>query len=325
MKTEPERIISWEHLEQRVTNGASFREPVNGIPTCEIFFDAHRGELGFAIEVETTELPTVEPVSITFSIVQKPYFALELRSSDELLYREFYDFCVEILDSVQLESLAPPRAVDAAWGAWVRLLDRKAILSKEKQLGLIGELWLLQRIGRHSGWAIALDAWHESSNSEHDFCFNKFDIEVKATTNESRVHLIGSAKQLHPSLNRPLYLLSHQFTSAARQAVNAISLTDLVEVICHELVSEKLIELFKTRLLTTGWRQEHSRHYEQSFVFRTAPTIIAVDDNCPRLTPPMLESLGQIVCDRLNSVTYRIDVTGLGYSDGSPEFLDLIP
>lgn len=319
------RIISWENLEQRIDVGASFVSKIAGTPRAELFFDANRNELGFVVDVDTDSLPTVEPMSIDIRHVRpNGHLRLEIRSSDRILFREFYDFGVEIIDSAQTNNVSPHKAVDAAWGAWVRLLDRKAILSKEKQLGLIGELWLLRRIANNKGWAFALDSWHGEANAEHDFCLATVDIEVKSTTNEQRVHTIGSATQLLKSPDRDLYLLSLQFTPAMRGVANAVSLSGEVESIVNEL-DDGLRSRLDARLTAAGWRSEHSRHYGQVFVHRSKPVLVKVDEECPRLTLPMIAQLGQMIAHRVGSISYRVDVTGLGHEDGSPEFIAALP
>lgn len=319
------RIISWENLEQRIDIGASFVSHISGTPEADIFYDANRGELGFAIDAASPELPTVEPVSISISLANRgTQQRLEIRSADRVLFREFYDFCVEIIDSSQTDGVPPHKAVDAAWGAWVRLLDRKAILSKEKQLGLLGELWLLRRIASSSGWRYALDAWHNEANSEHDFGLPALDIEVKSTTNELRTHLIGSATQLMKSPSRDLFLLSLQFTPAMKGAINATSLQSEILEIERSLDGE-LLQRFESRLTSVGWRREHSRHYCQYFVHRSRPALIEVNEDCPRLTLPMISQLGDAVANRVGSLSYRIDVTGLGHEDGTGRFNSLLP
>lgn len=325
MQQQIPRIISWENIEQRIDIGASFMSHIPGTPEADIFYDAHRGELGFAIETDSTELPTVEPVSISISLRSgDKKQRLEIRSADRVLFREFYDFCVEIIDSSQTDQVLPHKAVDAAWGAWVRLLDRKAILSKEKQLGLLGELWLLRRIANSRGWHQALDCWHKEANSEHDFCLPTVDIEVKSTTNELRIHLIGSATQLMKSPSRDLYLLSLQFTPGMKGAFNAASLQSEIQEIELSLESE-LLQRFESRLTSIGWRREHSRHYCQYFVHRSRPTLIEVNEECPRLTLPMIAQLGNAVANRVGSLSYRIDVTGLGHEEGTDQFDSLLP
>lgn len=311
-----ERFLSWENLLERIELGFPFIQEVPGTPAAHFFFEPSRAELGVRIVSESPELPLVQPASIRLStreIDRVPH--LEVRSCDELLFREFYDFCCEVVDEVQVNGINPNSAVDAEWGAWVRLLDREAILSREKQIGLIGEIWLFENICSRIGFLRGLDAWHNENIAEHDFCLTKIDIEVKTTTNEMRIHQIGSMTQLQPSNDRPLYLLSIQLTPCAKSANGAMSLSSVVNSM-RDLTPTPELELqFLERLGLAGWRDEHSRQYNQTYLLRTEPVLILVDSACPRITSSELTQFTNNPIERIKAISYRIDVAGLGHTN----------
>jgi hypothetical protein len=311
-----ERFLSWENLSERIELGFPFIQVVPGTPAAHFFFEPSRAELGVRIVTGSPELPIVQPASIRLSIHEVERVPhLEVRSCDELLFREFYDFCCEVVDQVQVNGISPNSAIDAEWGAWVRLLDREAILSREKQIGLIGEIWLFKNICTKSGFSRALDAWHNENLAEHDFCLTKIDVEVKTTTNEMRIHQIGSMSQLQPSNDRLLYLLSIQLTPCAKSAKGAMSLSSVVKAM-RDLTPTPELELqFLERLRSAGWRDEHSRHYNQTYLLRTEPVFILVDSACPRITSSELAQLSNNPIERIKAISYRIDVSGLGHTN----------
>lgn len=322
LKANRDRFLSWENLQERMDLSAPFIQPVPGEHSAHFFYEPSRQELGVRILVDSPELPIVQPVSVRIGIqdIERRLF-LEITSSDDLLLREFYDFCCEVVDEVQNNGTSPSRAVDAEWGAWVRLLDREAILSREKQIGLIGELWFFQFLTKTYGFDFSLDSWHRDNSSEHDFCCTNFDVEVKSTTSEQRIHLISSMHQLEASSGRDLFLLSIQLTPSARSAAGSMSLSSVVNSLLQSDLSTEQKKAFKQRLEFAGWKEEHSRHYTQTYLLRTNPAVIRVDDLCPRITYQDLLKIENFQIDRIKSVTYRIDVSGLGNEDLASQFV----
>jgi hypothetical protein len=309
------RIISWENLAASIELDVPFRRTIQGSPESEIFFDALNRQLGFRYEIADdieVDFP-IEPKTIAVQRVnlnEKPF--LELRSGNQSLFRTFYSFGIEIVDQVQLFEREPISTFKEIWVKWNLLLEDEGILSKEKQLGLLGELWLLKSLSKTSGWGFALDSWHDTANSEHDFGLPNIDIEVKSTTSELRKHQISSLTQLLPTKDRELFLVSFQFTPCNKDVEGALSLQTQTRAIEEVIDDQELVNRFKARLRLAGWREEHSMHYGSSYLLRTKPRLIKVDDQCPRLTPDLLNHIDPIVMNGISDVRYRIDVTGLG-------------
>jgi hypothetical protein len=85
-------------------------------------------------------------------------------------------------------------ALESSLALWRALLQTSALLSEEKQVGLAGELWLLERLLRGLG-PRALDAWVGPGGQSHDFRLGDFEFEVKATSGTRRVHMINGLNQ----------------------------------------------------------------------------------------------------------------------------------
>ena len=319
--------LPWHRIDSLILEGASFREPVPGTPTASFFFDANSGLFGFSIQTATDACPVVEPSSIEIRVTgsSRSGWDLHIQSAEHLLFCEFYTFAIEILDHVQNKKMQPADAVDKVWNNWDRLLDRNSILSRDKQLGLIGELWVLSRIASAFGWQAAIEAWHETSQSEHDYSLKLCDLEVKATTNEKRIHVISSITQLAPTNGRPLYLVSIQFTPTSSVVDGSVSLMEIIDGMKKDIFDADLLARFMIRLKKVGWKESHARHYSQKYLYRSKPCLIPIDSCCPRLTPDLLEPLGKILESRLVSVSYRIDVSGMGFEEGTMEFNRVLP
>jgi hypothetical protein len=321
-------IISWPNLEALIAEGNSFRMLVAGSRQAWISYDAVRTELAVEIEQETTDLPRVLPQSISLQVGKREQGkqVLVLATENLELRRYFYDFSVEVLELTQHKMKSACEAVDEAWQRWGQLIEQQSVLSRERQVGLIGELQLLQRLSGIRGWSYAVDAWHRTARAEHDFCLERYDIEVKTTTADRRVHTIGSIDQLLPSPGRPLYLLSFQLAIAPRLAANSFSLASLVEAFMRVLEAEPdLQKLLKERLERAGWRQHHTTYYQTSFVARNHARLTLVDESFPRIVPETLvDGLGS-VSSRIESVMYSIDVSDLGWQEGTAEFERVLP
>lgn len=323
-----EWIISWPNLEGLIAEDNSFRMLVSGHRQAWISYDAPRTELAVEIEQETSDLPRVLPQSISLRLSRggngKQILVLATESLE--LRRYFYDFAIEVLELTQRKSMSACDAVDEAWQRWGQLIEQQSVLTRERQVGLIGELQVLERLSGTRGWSYAIDAWHQTARAEHDFCLELCDIEVKTTTADRRVHTIGSIDQLLPSPDRPLYLLSNQLAPAPKLAANSFSLASMVESLFKVLnAEEELQSALKERLQRAGWRQHHMTYYQTSFVTRNLARLVPVDSSCPRIIPQiLLDGLGT-VSSRIESVMYSIDVSDLGWQDGSAEFKRVLP
>lgn len=320
-------IITWNNLELLISGSASFVENVCINLGCFIKFNQQMNELCFEMNTLSEKLPRNLPSELKFRVITdegRSRLIISCMASE--LYRNFYDFGCEVLEMVLAKTHLPHEAVDEAWTKWGRLIDRQTVLSYEKQVGLIGELWTLRRVADSRGWATALESWHLNANAEHDFGLEDFDLEVKSTTSESRTHMIGSLTQLLPSPGRDLYLLSIQLTSAANNAKNSFTLSSCVLAIFAQLANLDVLQAqFSQRLAQAGWKQEHMHLYDTSFIARSNPFLIHVDQNCPRLVVDLLKSMPANLLNRIESVAYRIKVDGLGVEDGTSKFLGILP
>ena len=321
------RIISWPNLEARISEGNSFKLLLQEPHPAWILFTSGTKELSLEIKVSSDAMPSVLPQAINFRIrkTEENHRILVLTSSDADLFRYFYDFAVEVLELISSNNIEASVAIDEAWRRWGQLIEQQSILSRDKQVGLLGELWLLRRLAHSKHWEYAIDAWHRSPQAEHDFCLENVDIEVKSTATDKRIHTIGSINQLQPSPDRELYILSLQFAPSPSHASGAFSLTSYIDNILQEIDGRELREAFIERLKQVGWHSEHTAYYKSSFIKREDPYLVTVNNKCPRIVQSMIENSIGPLSARIQSVMYSIDLSGLGCADGTPIFLSVIP
>lgn len=114
----------------------------------------------------------------------------------------------DVLSRIQLEKSASAEICRQALDDW-RTLLRTATdgPSREKIIGLVGELEVLRILASHSP-AAALDAWRGPSKSVHDFVQGGHELEVKTTTSVAGSTIsISNIDQLDPDLVDTLHLM----------------------------------------------------------------------------------------------------------------------
>jgi hypothetical protein len=222
------------------------------------------------------------------------------------MHYEAYVLVESIVD--QLRSGASFRfAVSESVDSLRELLSSRRRLTEEQIAGLIGELLVLNHLIGAEGEDEALGAWLGPLAEEHDFGLPAFDLEVKTTRSEGRVHMIGSDTQLEPKPGRPLFLVSVQITRAGA-AADAFTLPDLVAAVRAKLTRAQ--RTFDTALEGLGWRESDADLHRGRFRLRSAPRAYEVDGNFPAITSAALDS---VVPNRTHvvSIAYRVDVTHL--------------
>jgi Putative PD-(D/E)XK family member, (DUF4420) len=320
-----DRHLSWERFESLIIAGPPAVERLAGEPQVEIFTDPGGSRIGVRIfSGETVPDAPLAEIDIRTTVVDGEK-ATEISTTSFRLYREFYAFACAVADGVQIASLPSARAVDSALESWAALLERLAILSPERQTGLLGELWMLKRLAGAQAWKLALQSWQGPDAEEHDFSLAGADIEVKTTVSERRVHMIGSLTQLLAKPGRRLYILSMQLTQSGSGPGRTLpeAVADIRAAVSAN--SAALEPELDARLQLAGWRQEHAPYYRRKWSLRNPARLIAVDETCPSIVPAALASLGPSRLSRIVQLSYRIDLEGLGSEDGSPKFLQILP
>lgn len=249
-----------------------------------------------------------------------PSAVLELSTGARTLFKEFFLFAMDIADAVQRNDIDVSEAVETALRSWRELLQRAARLSLEAEVGLIGELLVLQRLADSMG-DTAVGAWIGPLKQRHDFRLAKLEIEVKTTSMQSREHFINSWDQLLPSSGTPLYLLSIQLESAGN--AKSFSLPSLIETLMGSFGSTARVAL-AARLENVGYLPGDAPQYPERFKRRSPDQIILVDAAFPRLVSDLVKLPDQTK-RRIKELHYRINVDGLGFPDTSPKFAKLIP
>ena len=166
---------------------------------------------------------------------------------------------------------------------WQRFLQSHGAggLSEAACLGLVGELVVLRELLMGaSDPARAVEAWTGPDGEARDFTLPEGDIEVKATGNPSPSEIgISSLQQLDTQTGRRLIVFH---IVALRNPSAGMTLPELVEDVAE--LSSDAIALFRDRLLTAGYLEEHSGLYHLPRYQIAAQEAYEVASDFPTLT-----------------------------------------
>jgi hypothetical protein len=319
-------LPEWQELvSNHIDTGIPVDVVVRQDPRISFFADAGGVRIGVRLALQSDAPTSVTNLAVILVQIIKIGDAryLEVSTNVRDLYRDFYLLLGELLNEIVTQGAEPATALKSALSRWQSLLRAAALLSDERQLGLFGELWTLDRIFRAAGPA-ALDAWVGPLRQDHDFRLAANEFEVKSTSATRRTHLINGIGQLTPSTNCSLYLVSLQFPLAG---ASGKTLSDLVANLEINLKSSSgATERFHQLLELVGFRSQDSQWYPTRRRLGGLPRIVPVVAGCPRLTRGALSDINpDYAPDRIIDAHYRIDVDALGFEDGDPRFLAILP
>jgi hypothetical protein len=224
---------------------------------------------------------------------------------------------------VIVDRLPAVEAIAVELKCFTELLEEKALLSSERQIGLIGELLFLERLVRISG-VNALDSWLGPRGEPHDFRIVDREFEVKTTVSAQRIHTIHGTEQLRPSEGCLLNLVSVLLGPPG--AAGGFSLAGKAAQLAEQFVpSPKLHNAFMSAMSANGFNVSDSEQYRKEYVLRRPMGLVPVDGSFPAITRTAIQNeLGSLAA-RIDSLQYDVNVEGLEFEDGSAQFQAAFP
>ncbi len=316
-----DRHLRPEGLAEYLESGVPALVPIAGDPSVFLVIDPSLQRLAIRVPWSAGELPDLGSYR---------HFTAETTVRDGARWGEFavtgddvlldaYPVLCAVADRVQQQGMPFAVAVPDVLGTYHELLRGLGRLTDQEEVGLFGELFLLDRLIGQVSEADAVKAWRGAASEEHDFGFVDDDVEVKTTTAESRRHWVGTVTQLSPTQERPLWVLSVQLTTAG---LGGLTLPELIAGIRHKLVDGAVRHQFEARLADVRWSDEQSALYGRRFRLRSDPAAYGVGPSFPAITTSTLAAVGLPV-ERIASVSYLIDLSGLA-PDTPPPILQSI-
>ena len=228
------RHLPWPTFQENYLDpGVPALMPVGGTPEMLIMFQPQQGVLGLVARIEIDGDIPIDRRNIysdMFLFGGKMYPRVFVR--DEPLFREFYTICTEVADRCQTAGESFSDSIVDTIAAFDLLLRSAITLPANEEIGLVGELMILEAV-LHLEGVSAIDAWRGPDRDKHDFRVSNQELEVKTTTGERRQHWIHGLSQLDASKGCDLDLISVQLTRTS--GLGKINLIDTVDRIRQAL------------------------------------------------------------------------------------------
>lgn len=309
--------LSWERLQDHIGKETPALVSMGGSRGVEIGFEPKSTRLFVRMPLEAGAVLPASPYSelLLEERVKGQHTFLEICVRSSHLYREFHRLAGLLTEELESPGQTTVGAFLGVVDRWRELTQTRRLLSDEEQLGLCGELAVVEALLVRFG-SEAIKSWTARGpkvQERHDFRIDRVDLEVKSTRMSRRQHVVHGLKQLEPSAGHDLFIVSLRFEAAGM--ANGRSLVQRVQSIRIALAdSPQALADFENKLGAADYRDADAAHYQEKLIFADVPMLIRVDAACPRLVRTQIQSLlGTDLAARIgNDITYRIDVEGLG-------------
>lgn len=304
-----ERHLRPEGLKEYLAAAVPTLVPVDGHPRCFLVIDPALHRVAIRVPWSAGELPDLSTYRHFFaeSVVRDGGRWGEFGATGFEVLLDAYPVICAVADRVQQEGKPFAVAVREVLETYHELLRGLGRLSDQEEVGLLGELLVLDRLVDGLGESVAVGAWRGAISEEHDFGLPDDDVEVKTTMGETRRHWVGTATQLEPTVGRRLWLLSLQVTSAG---AGGLSLPELIASVRVKLVDGSIRAVLEERLSQVRWSDDQAVLYGRRFRLRSDPAVFRVDATFPAITRQKLAAAG-IPVERIAGLTYLLDLTGI--------------
>lgn len=254
--------------------------------------------LGHELEASPqNRLPVIKGIDVNLSEAdQHGQRMLSLKLHDAGQRDIFHQLCLDIVSSAsraKSEREAVELTLARTW-RWHHLLrggtSRK--LSLEEQKGLIGELFVLERLLLPALSAFdAVTAWRGPLGAPKDFEIGRVCIEAKARRGAAEPFvIISSEHQLDRSGTDALFLHVVELAAATEQASDSFTLTDIAGRL-HEAIAASdasAADQFEALLVAAGFNRDDD--YSESKWVRGPDRLYRIGDGFPTVTPGQFPS-----------------------------------
>ena len=301
------RHLNFDTLDTYWVSAVPIEIPTQGHPVCRLRLDPPRGEVSLlvplvGVEPNLSHLRNIE----VHAFVEDDLSWAELRIEVAGSLHSAYGILASVADRMQLDGESLAVAVPRAIAEHRYVVAGRVALSAEQEIGLYGELLLLESLMRSGSVKARIEGWAGPLSEEHDFVLGGFDVEVKTTSSERRSHFIGNLHQLVPLQGVPLWLVSIQIT----RSVGGVgrTLTELIADVRAQAGSS-VVDL-DNRLISAHWDDSARDLFTTPWTLRSTPRSYRVDHAFPALTADrLLQAVPR--SSFLSDVSYRLDVTDL--------------
>jgi len=308
-----QEVLAWKILrENYIVVEVPIEQPLLEEPEFRLIYDPSHQRLGMRLRLDQgrtwSNMPTLRNITIR-CVMLYDSVCIELFTDSKELFRPIYALICDVLSRIADGETDALHALEASLYDFELLIARSAQLSKEKVVGLYGELLVLESLIAEDSFPA--DVWIGAKREPHDFRLGVMELEIKTTTSNVRKHTIHGLNQLSPTPNHTLHLVSVRLGSAG--SANGRSLNDLIDAIRSSMSSNKpAIQKFEQSLMQIGYESDH---HECTVKYQIAAPImaIAIGSDFPIMSYDWLStSLGSESAVRLRDIQLTLDLEGLG-------------
>lgn len=302
-----DRHLSLSGLDDYLGDSVPIILPISGEPASSLFIDPDLKEMGLRVHVGPDQtLPATNLRYVrTRTTRHHGQLCVEVVVTAPALFRDAYPLLCATADRIQLDGLDPAEALTVSLRRLSDLLKQGDGFSRERELGLFGELLVLLGLIDVVGIG-AVDMWRGGSGEEHDFAMPEGNVEVKTTASERRTHWIESLTQLVETPGNRLWLVSHQLTSSV--AGKGMTLPDLIQRLRGTVGDGIDRGKVDDGLAGSSWNDAYAEQCTTYWTRRQVTQAYLVADDFPRLTPTALKD-ARVSRDQVREVKYRIDIS----------------
>ncbi|MEL0245478.1 MAG: PD-(D/E)XK motif protein, partial [Flavobacteriaceae bacterium] len=135
-------------------------------------------------------------------------------------------------------------------------------LSKEEELGLIGELHFIKILLKKFDFKTILSNWYGPEGGIHDFKFLKFLLEIKTFSKKNRKIKINNLDQINYKFYQNLYFGCAEIENNLK-GLSLIELIDELRDYCVDNI--EISNLFDKKLNSYGFFEIHKKNYETKY------------------------------------------------------------
>jgi hypothetical protein len=215
----------------------------------------------------------------------------------------FNPVCQDVIEAV-LDGRDPWRAVDLIIRNWRSAWQAtRAPMEKITQVGLFGELYVLQNVLIPFLGAPAIDLWSGPLAERHDFVTDRLHIEVKTTRKSRHEHEISRLDQLYTPGDSRLLLVSIQLEESLAGQQSLATLFDNINELLRP--TPAALDLFAQHMADLDW-SEDMRNSADLLRFNVRDALVyIVDEEFPRIPQDFKPPSGVI------AIRYTVDLANL--------------